>query len=82
MRQADRAHLRLPDGRAGGLAGSVGPVRERWDIMFKRIVSMLFASVFLAGLFGLTAACNTIHGVGQDLEQGGAKIKEEANERR
>ncbi|MBA3996037.1 MAG: entericidin, EcnA/B family [Candidatus Accumulibacter sp.] len=53
--------------------------------MFKRIVSTLFASVFLAGLFGLvgtTAACNTIHGAGQDIEQGGAKIKEEANERR
>lgn len=82
MRQADRAHLRQPAGRAGGLTGSVGSVRERWDIMLKRIVSTLFASVFLAGLFGMTAACNTIHGAGQDIEQGGAKIKEEANERR
>jgi len=52
--------------------------------MFKRVVStlFLFASVFLTGLIATSAGCNTVHGMGQDIEQGGAKIKEEANERR
>lgn len=47
--------------------------------MFKKIVSMLFASMFLAGLFAITG-CNTIHGAGQDIEKGGEKIKTEADE--
>ena len=47
--------------------------------MFKKIVSMLFASMFLVSLFAITA-CNTIHGAGQDIEKGGEKIKNEADE--
>lgn len=50
--------------------------------MFKKIISILFTSFFVLGLFGMTSACNTIHGVGQDIERGGEKIKGEANEHR
>lgn len=48
--------------------------------MLKRIASALFASIFLVGLFGAIAGCNTMHGAGQDIKQGGEKIKEEADE--
>lgn len=48
--------------------------------MFKKIVSTLVASMFLAGLFGAIAGCNTMHGAGQDIEKGGEKIKNEADE--
>ncbi len=50
--------------------------------MLKRIISTLFASILMVGLFGSLAACNTIHGAGQDIERGGEKIKQEANEHR
>lgn len=50
--------------------------------MFKKMTTMLFASVFLVGLFAVTAGCNTIHGAGQDIQKGGEKIKEEADEHR
>lgn len=50
--------------------------------MFKKIASALFASIFLLGLFGSLAGCNTIHGAGQDIERGGEKIKGEADEHR
>ena len=48
--------------------------------MLKRIVSTMFAAMFLVGLIGITSACNTVHGLGQDIERGGEKIKQEANE--
>ena len=47
--------------------------------MFKKIASVIFASIFLFGICSITG-CNTIHGAGQDIEKGGEKIKEEANE--
>ena len=50
--------------------------------MFKRIFTPLLAVVFFIGFFGTLAGCNTVAGVGQDVEQGGKAIKDEAREKR
>ena len=50
--------------------------------MLKKTVSTLFAAMFLVGILGITAGCNTMEGVGQDIQKGGEKIKQEANEHR
>ena len=50
--------------------------------MIKRIFAPLLAALFLASLFGTLAGCNTVAGAGQDIEQGGRAIKNEAREHR
>lgn len=50
--------------------------------MIKRIFASLLAALFLVGFFGTLAGCNTIAGAGQDVEQGGKAIKDEAREKR
>ncbi len=50
--------------------------------MIKRVFTALLATLFLAGAFGTLAGCNTLAGAGQDIEQGGKAIKDEARERR
>ena len=50
--------------------------------MLKKIMSTLIATLFMTGMLSLTAGCNTIHGVGADIEKGGQEIKGEANEHR
>ena len=50
--------------------------------MIKKIVSTLLATLFMAGLFGTLAGCNTMEGFGQDVQQGGRAIKDEAREQR
>ena len=50
--------------------------------MIQRIVASIVASLFLLGSIGTLAGCNTVHGIGQDVERGGEKIKDEANEHR
>lgn len=45
--------------------------------MYKKLIGTLLASVFLVGTL---AGCNTVSGAGKDLEQGGEKIKQEADE--
>ena len=42
--------------------------------MFQRIL----ATVMLLGMLGAIAGCNTMHGVGQDIERGGEKIQDKA----
>jgi entericidin B len=49
-------------------------------IMIKKLFSPLLAALFLAGLFGSIAGCNTVEGAGKDIEQGGKAIKDEAKE--
>jgi predicted small secreted protein len=44
------------------------------------MITSLLAALFLAGLFGTVAGCNTMAGAGQDIEQGGRKLKNEAIE--
>jgi entericidin B len=48
--------------------------------MIKRFIAPLMAAIFLASTFGMLSACNTMEGVGKDIEQGGAAIKDEARE--
>ena len=48
--------------------------------MFKRLITILLTTLFLAGGSGLLAGCNTIEGAGRDIEQGGKAIKDEAKE--
>ena len=52
---------------------------RKWK-MIKRIFVPLLATLFLAGLLGTLAGCNTIEGVGKDIQQGGKAIKDEARE--
>jgi entericidin B len=51
--------------------------------MIKRFLALLLAAIFSIGVFGTTlVGCNTIAGAGQDIEQGGKAIKDEAREKR
>lgn len=50
--------------------------------MLKKTFSTLINALFLVGLLGATTACNTMHGLGQDVERGGEKIQKESNEHR
>ena len=46
--------------------------------MIRRIVASLLAALFLAGLSGTIAGCNTIEGAGKDIQKGGKVISDEA----
>ncbi|HLD09127.1 MAG TPA: entericidin A/B family lipoprotein [Methylophilaceae bacterium] len=48
--------------------------------MIKRIFVPILAALFLTGVFGSIAGCNTMEGAGKDIEKGGKEIKEEASE--
>ena len=50
--------------------------------MIKRIFASLLATLFFVSIFGTIAGCNTMAGAGQDIEQGGKAIKDEAREKR
>ena len=46
--------------------------------MIKKLFTSLITAFFLAGLAG----CNTMEGVGKDVEAGGKAVKNEAKEQR
>lgn len=49
--------------------------------MFKKFLfSILTVAFAVAGLGSLTA-CNTVEGIGRDLQAGGAELREEARRR-
>ena len=48
--------------------------------MIDKILASLLAALFMAGLFGSVAGCNTVEGAGKDIQQGGKAIKDEARE--
>ncbi|MBA3696382.1 MAG: entericidin A/B family lipoprotein [Methylotenera sp.] len=48
--------------------------------MFKKTIASLVATLFLAGTLVTLTGCNTMAGAGKDIERGGEKIKDEANE--
>jgi predicted small secreted protein len=49
-------------------------------IMIKKTFTSLLAALFMAGLFGSVAGCNTVEGAGKDIQAGGTAIKDEARE--
>ena len=46
----------------------------------KRLIALALAATFTLPSFALLSGCNTMEGAGQDVQAGGAKIKEEARE--
>ena len=42
------------------------------------MLKKVFATLLLLGMLGAIAGCNTVHGLGQDIERGGEKIQEKA----
>ena len=51
--------------------------------MFRKTIASMLSTLFLAGAFtvlGSLGGCNTVEGVGKDIQSGGAAIKEEARE--
>ncbi len=48
--------------------------------MINKILTSLLAALFVVGVFGTVAGCNTVEGVGKDIQKGGTAIKDEANE--
>ncbi len=48
--------------------------------MIKKTLTSLFVIMFLASTTAVISGCNTVAGAGKDIERGGEKIKDEANE--
>ncbi|HVO90373.1 MAG TPA: entericidin A/B family lipoprotein [Casimicrobiaceae bacterium] len=46
----------------------------------KRLIALVLAATFALPSFGLLAGCNTVEGAGKDIQAGGSKIKDEAQE--
>jgi predicted small secreted protein len=42
------------------------------------MLQKIFATLMLLGMLGTIAGCNTMQGLGQDIERGGEKIQEKA----
>jgi entericidin B len=53
---------------------------DRSSKMIRKFFVPLLATLFLAGVFGTLSGCNTVAGAGQDIEQGGKAITNEAQE--
>ncbi len=50
--------------------------------MIRKLFASVLATVFLATAIGTLTGCNTVEGVGKDIQQGGKALKNEANEHR
>jgi len=48
--------------------------------MTRKILASLLAIAFSSAFFATLAGCNTMEGVGKDVEKGGQEIKQEARE--
>ena len=48
--------------------------------MIRKLVSSTLAASFLLGALATLAGCNTMEGMGRDVERGGEKIQKEAQE--
>ncbi|MDB5810065.1 MAG: Entericidin EcnAB [Betaproteobacteria bacterium] len=57
---------------------SIVSIRE--ILVIKKLSASLLAALFLAGVFGTLAGCNTVEGAGKDIQAGGKAIKDEASE--
>lgn len=43
------------------------------------MLQKILATLMLLGTLGMIAGCNTMQGLGQDIERGGEKIQEKAS---
>jgi entericidin B len=50
--------------------------------MIRKLFASALAALFLAATVGTLAGCNTVEGMGKDIQQGGKALKDEANEHR
>lgn len=50
--------------------------------MIRKFFSTLLATLYLAGALGTLTGCNTVEGMGKDIEQGGKALKDEAKEQK
>jgi len=50
--------------------------------MIRKLMASLLATLFLAGVFGTLAGCNTMEGAGKDIQKGGQAITDEAREQK
>lgn len=50
--------------------------------MIRKIGTSMLAALFLAGVFAALSGCNTMEGMGKDIERGGKAIKDESRERK
>jgi predicted small secreted protein len=74
----DRRIKGLEDsGSLGGLLSC--STHHRSPIMIKKLTAALLATLFI-GVFGSLSGCNTMEGLGTDIQQGGKAIKNEARE--
>ena len=48
--------------------------------MMRDIATLLLTAVLLAAVSTMLAGCNTVEGMGQDIQQGGKALKDEARE--
>ena len=48
--------------------------------MFKKIVAQVMAVAFIAGGMATLAGCNTMEGAGKDIQRGGEKIQNKADD--
>lgn len=47
--------------------------------MLKKIIGSLLVTLFSIGLAGSISGCNTVKGVGTDIERGGQKLENAAD---
>lgn len=48
--------------------------------MLNRTLAKLVTSLLITGLAVVFSGCNTMHGAGKDIERGGEKIQEKADQ--
>ena len=48
--------------------------------MAKKLLAQLLAFTFIAGVFGSLTGCNTMAGAGRDMERGGEKLQDSAQQ--
>jgi entericidin B len=53
---------------------------QREGIIMKRLLALLLAASFVLPSAAMLGGCNTVQGAGKDIERGGEKIQQEAQE--
>ena len=60
--------------------GAPGDVLEPWHWRCKMAPLRKFIPLIAAAMLGLLAACNTMEGLGQDIEAGGENLQDSAQD--